>query len=392
MKRLVLIHYGEIGLKRGNKAYFENRLIGNIKSLLYREFGFEHKISLSLGRILLILPEEYDESRYVKVLNYVFGVKNFKFVREGSLDLGKLADQIYFDLKELPELSKFDTFCVRVKRSQNLPFKSVEAERGLGAFLLGKGLNLKVRLDNPDLLISVEYFNEKAFYTFKKYSGPGGLPVGTSGRVVSLLSSGLDSPVASYRLMRRGANVIFLHFHSYPYSDMEEQEQVIAISEILNRYQLSSKLYLLPFGNLQKMILSNVDIPAKDRLLLFRRIMVKTAEIIAYNENAKAIVTGDNLGQVSSQTLDNIFAVSEVSNIPIFRPLISFDKEDIIAESELIGTYDISKLPCKDTCATFSPKSPELSGSIEKLQRYEEIIPLNDMIREMIEKAEIKKF
>lgn len=389
MKKYILIHYAEIGLKKANRPYFAQKLKNVLRHKLKKAFEIDHKIALSLERFLISLPENPDFSAYEEVIRKIFGVRNYQFVYVGSLNLELLAEQIFSNFKIFGTEREMKNFCVRVKRSQTLPFKSYEAERRLGALLIEKGLDLKVKLVKPDLEINVEFFNNHGFFSFAKKEGAGGLPTCSSGKLVCLMSSGIDSPVAAYKMMRRGAEVIFAHFHSYPYSDMTSQQQVRDLVEILANYQLGARLYLLPLGKIQKKIATNVDIPAKIRLILFRRLMMRIAEKIAVKEKANGLVTGDNLGQVASQTLENLSAIHQVTTMPLFQPLISLDKEDIVNEATKIGTYEISALPCLDTCVMFSPDNPELRASVEALLELEKLFPVDDYVQEVLAGGEI---
>lgn len=402
MKRYILIHYGEIGLKKENSGYFVEKLRKRIKQLLQAEFKQNFSVQHSLARLIVELPKDFlpgDEEKYIKIVRKIFGIKNFKFVYEfflknGVLDINELAEQLWDNLPKnvFDPISAPRTFKVHVKRSMNLPFKSFEIEGELGAVLLGKGLKMKVKLNDPEFIVDAEFFNNRAYFSYKRYSGPGGLSANSQGKLVSLISSGIDSPVASYMMMKRGARVIFAHFHGYPYTDKDEMDHVRQLVKILSDYQFATKLYLVPFGQIQKSVSVNMEIPAKIRTVLYRRLMLRIAEIIARKERAKGLVTGDNFGQVASQTPDNIFAIHDASTIPIMQPLIGFDKEDIIKIAENIETFEISKLPCKDTCSMFMPKHPELKANIYILRECEKKLPLQDWIDAAINGAEIVSF
>lgn len=383
----MLLHYGEIGLKKSNKDYFVKKLQRFLKLKLDRNFKGNFVVRHSLGRLTVKLPEKIDINKYVDVVEKVFGVRNFKFVLEGSTDLKKLAGQIWDNMPKFEQ--KPANFVVRCKRSMVLPFHSVDAERELGALLLDEGLGLPVKLKNAELTIDVEFFNNHGFFSFKKYDGAGGLSVNSQGKLVSLISSGIDSPVASYLMMRRGARIIFTHFHGYPYTDKDEMAQVKQLVKILSGYQQHTKLYLLPFGQVQKAIATNLDIPGKIRTVLYRRMMVRIAEKIARQEKARGLVTGDSLGQVASQTSENMFAIHDASTIPLFQPLIGFDKEETVKLAEKIGTFEISKLPCKDSCTMFMPRKPELRANVYDVRRYEENLDVEKWVEKVVDEAEV---
>jgi thiamine biosynthesis protein ThiI len=394
MKRFILIHYSEIGLKKSNISYFVDKLKKRLRFVLQEEFKINYSIKLTLGRLLVSLPEDFsveDEKKYVEVLFRVFGIQNFKFVYEDVIDLDVLLENVWGNLPSYvlnPDL-KPRTFRVAVKRSMTMPFKSTELEREIGARLLRRGIEMKVKMVDPEFTVDLEFFNDHSYFSFKKYEGPGGLSANSSGKFVSLISSGIDSPVASYMMMRRGARVIFVHFHAYPFSDKSEMENVKSLVNILSQYQFDTKLYLVPFGKFQKAISTNLDIPSKIRTVLYRRLMVRIAELVARNEHAKGLITGDSLGQVASQTPENMFAVHDASTIPMFYPLIGFDKDETVDLAEKIGTFKISKLPCTDTCAMFMPEHPELKANIYDVRDYEKLLPINEWVMGVLKESEI---
>lgn len=387
MKRILIIHYGEIGLKGANKDYFVKKLKKAVKTRLEKRFRKTFSVKYTLGRLLIELPSRFVEDEYVDVIGKIFGIKNFKFTYSGSIRIEKLQDQIqqYF-----PKMTtKPSSFKVNVKRSMDMEMKSFEMGRNIGSFVIQNIMEIPVKLKNPEFTIDIEFFNKNGYFSFKKYQGQAGMPPNSQSKLVSLLSSGIDSPVASFQMMRRGARVIFAHFHGYPYTDKDEMNQTKEIVEILSKYQFDTKLYLIPFGKIQKQIAVNKNVPAKVRTVMYRRIMLMIAEKIAKKEKAKGLVTGDNYGQVASQTPENMFTIHSASTIPLFQPLISLDKEDVIKISEKIDTFSISKLPCKDSCSMFMPKHPELKANIYDMKKYEEDLPINDWISESIENSEI---
>jgi len=385
MRRFLLVHYSEIGLKKSNFPYFLKKLRLRLKKVLESEFSYTFDIKFSLGRFLILLPDDFEEELYVKAIRRIFGVKNFMFVYEGALDLTILGEEIF---SSLPDLSGVNNFCVRVKRSMKMPFSSFKAEGELGAEVLERGLSLPVRLKRPDLLISIEFLNEHGYFAFKKYEGLGGLSPLSQGKMVALMSSGLDSPVAVFRMMRRGVRVIYLHFHGAPFTDQSSVRQVKALVERLSSFQEDSKLYLIPFGDFQKAVADASGIPARVRVVVYRRMMIRVAEAISRKEKAKGVITGDSLGQVASQTPQNLFAVHAVSTIPIFQPLIGYDKDEIIDIAREIGTYDLSSAQCEDMCANFAPKVPEIAADPYDIDRYEKNLSLDDWVGEILKSVE----
>ncbi len=390
MKRVLIVHYGEIGLKKANKDYFVKKLQKSIKMRLEQKFRETFSVRYTLGRILVVLSDKFVEAEYVEVLRKIFGVKNYKFTYVGSTEVKKLEKQIWDNMPDFED--RPGTFRVKVKRSMILPYKSAEAEREIGAYLIDSGIDMKVKLKGPEFTSDVELFNNIGYFSYKTYRGQGGLSPNSQSKLVSLISSGIDSPVASYQMMRRGARVIFVHFHGYPYTDKDEMHQSKEIVEMLSEYQFDTKMYLIPFGEIQKTIATNSDVPAKIRTVLYRRLMLRIAESIAKKERAKGLVTGDNFGQVASQTPENMFAIHEASSIPLYQPLISLDKEDVIRIAEKLGTFEISKLPCKDSCSMFMPKHPELKANIYDLRKIEENLPIDDWVASSVESGEIVYF
>jgi len=389
MERHIIVHYGEIGLKKSYKAYFVKKLINNIKLKLSNEFEKNFRIIHVLSRIVIDIPEYFEEERCIKVLNTIVGIKNYKFVYSGSKDIQELSSQIF---ENLPEHKDAENFCVRVKRSMIMPNTSHEMEREIGANLLRKDIDLAVKMKNPDLLVDIEFFSDTGYFSYRKHKGLGGLSPGISGKIVSLISSGIDSPVASFKMIQRGAKLAFVSFHSYPFSDVNEMEQVKSIVKILSQYQENAKLYLVPIGEIQRSISLNPDVPEELRNIIYRRLMVRIAEKIAYKEKAKAILTGDSLGQVSSQTLGNLYVTHECSSFPLFQPLIGLDKEEIIYIAEKIGTFDVSKLPCKEACTMFTSEKVETSANLEKVLAVEEKLPIDDWISSSLGDFEILRY
>ena len=232
----------------------------------------------------------------------------------------------------------------------------------------------------------MELVGQHAYLYFEKIAGGGGLPARSGGRVMCLLSGGIDSPVAAYRLMRRGCQMMYVHFHSFPHTTAESQEKVRRIIQILSRYQLESRLYMVPFAELQREIVAFA--PPSLRVVLYRRFMVRIAEVIAAKEKAAALVTGDSLGQVASQTLNNLRAVSAAASIPIFRPLIGDDKEEIIRVARAIGTYEISILPDQDCCTMFVPRHPETMARLEQVDQAESVFEVAGLVRAAVDRGE----
>ncbi|MEK7067102.1 MAG: tRNA uracil 4-sulfurtransferase ThiI [Patescibacteria group bacterium] len=410
MRRIVLIHYNEIALKGRNRPFFERALLGNIKRALagnprtqraeqssydgnprvQRAEQSPHdgcafkEARIIFGRIVVWLEADADEKAIAEKLNKVFGIANFSFSWEMPSEFSKISDEVLKILKE----QEFKTFRVTARRAgAEFPMSAQEINEKLGALIVEK-LEKKVDLKNYDLNCYLEIVGNLVFFYLEKEKGLGGLPVGVSGKVLSLLSSGFDSPIASWQLMRRGCRVDFVHFHSYPQTSKESQENVKELTKILNQYQASSKLFLIPFLDIQKEISAKSE-DASQRVVLYRRFMMRIAEKIAERERCGALVTGDSLGQVASQTLENIGVISQATNMPIFRPLIGTNKDDIIDTTKKIGTYEISSHPYDDCCSLFLPEHPETRAKLEVILEIEKNLDVEKLISEAIGRMEI---
>jgi len=382
--KFVICHYSEIGLKGKNRKFFEEKLVNNIKKKL-SESSYK-KVRRISGRILVEL-EEGTEEEVKNNLKKVFGIASFSFAVNCEQKIEEIKKTGSNILKE----EKFKTFRISTKRSEkSFYLNSQEINEKVGEWILEKIDKAKVNLEKPDITLFIEIVENYSFLYLEKVKGLGGLPVGSSGKVVSLLSGGIDSPVASFLIQGRGSRVIFLHFHAYPFASKESIEKVEKLAEILNEYQLESKLYLVPFSEIQKEILLKTK--EKFRVILYRRFMFRIAEQIARKEKAKGLVTGESLGQVASQTLENIGAIEEVVSLPVLRPLIAKDKEEIIKKAEEIGSYKISILPHQDCCSRFLPKHPETKSRIEEVTKEEKKLDVQKLIKETIKNITLKKY
>jgi thiamine biosynthesis protein ThiI len=292
-------------------------------------------------------------------------------------------------LESLPGKS-FSSFRIETQRGdKSFPLSSPEINRRLGAPVKERS-GARVDLSNPELTVTVEILSRDAFFGFDRVQGAGGLPVGASGRVVSLISGGIDSPVASYRMMQRGCRLIFVHFHSAPYLDRTSQEKVRQLVTALTRHQFQSRLYMVPFGEIQRQIVAAVNRPL--RVILYRRMMLRIAEAIARKEKAKALVTGESLGQVASQTLDNMAVIQQAIRQAILRPLVGMDKQEIIDQARRIGTFDISSIPDQDCCQLFVPKHPATKARFSDVEADEAKLDVNELLRYGVENSIEEEF
>jgi thiamine biosynthesis protein ThiI len=383
----ILIHYGEIALKGKNRNFFESRLIQNIKSQL--EFfapGSFESVSKISGCILVKLNRKgLKKSGEIKdALMHTFGIANFSLAINAKQDIKTLKKVCWDLIKDF----NFNSFCVRTQRS-NKQFKltSQQINEEVGGYIYEKFNKKKqVKLKNPDLEIFITIVGNFALVSLEKNQGIGGMPVGTGGKAMVLMSGGFDSPVAAWQLLKRGVIVQFAHFHSMPYTSKASIEKVSNLIQALKKYGSSEIMYLIPFADVQKEIMMKT--PAPLRVILYRRFMVRIAEALAKKEKALALITGDSVGQVASQTLENILAVNEVATLPIFRPLIGMDKEEIMQIARKIGTYDISKLSHDDCCTRLMPKSPEIHAKLDKVLEAEKDLDVEKLIQETLEKTE----
>ena len=384
----ILCHYAEVGLKLGNRRFFENCLRKNIKASLNRAIPDKiFTVRRLYGRILIELDDDLTKNReeIIQALSRTFGLAYFAFARYVAQEIKSIREMALAALQD----KEFETFKIKTRRpDQNFLFNAQQVNEDVGAFILSK-MDKTVQLKNPDITCYIDIVQGVAYIYTKKIPGPGGLPTGANGKVVGLLSGGIDSPVASILAMKRGAAVTFVHFHSVPMTTEESIEKVKQITTVLSHYQSRIHLYLVALTPIQKEIL--VKTKEKYRIILYRRFMFRIAEMIARKEKARALVTGESLGQVASQTLDNIAAIEAVSSMPILRPLIGLDKLEIINLAKEYGTYDISILPDQDCCSLFLPKSPTTKAKTQFIEAEEENLAMDNLIQEAIDSIEIIK-
>ncbi len=369
----VLIRYHEIALKKGNRAYFTELLKRNLLAAV-KDLGAKEIRSLP-ARLLLTFKNDVAQATLTERMGSVFGVANFSIVERTAREIDVLRSRILDSLNG----HRFESFRIETQRGdKTFPLTSPEINRQLGAAVKAKS-GAKVDLENPEFTVTVEILPRDAFFGFNKLPGAGGLPVGASGRVVSLISGGFDSPVAAYRMMQRGCRIVFVHFHSAPFQDRTSQDKVRQLIKLLTRHQFLSRLYLVPFGEIQRQIVAAVARPL--RVVLYRRMMLRIAEAIARKEKAKALVTGESLGQVASQTLDNMAAIQQAARLPILRPLVGMDKQEIIDQSRRIGTFEISSVPDQDCCQLFVPKHPATKARFVDVEKDESKLDIKELLR-----------
>jgi tRNA uracil 4-sulfurtransferase len=373
----IVVHFKELSLKGRNRPWFVEALVRNIRASLrglpirsVRSTGSRIEIEVTCGSGETGITAEAEISAR---LRRIFGIANFSFAGRGPHEFAPLAAAVLSALRD----REAESFRVSVTRSdKRLPFTSPQAEREIGGLIrLDRGWH--VDLENPSLTIHIEMLTDGAFYYFAKERGAGGLPTGTGGRVACLLSGGIDSPVAAYRIMRRGCSVLLVHFHSYPILSRASQEKVREIAAVLTRHQLRTRLLLIPFGELQRQVV--LAVPPEFRVVIYRRLMMRIAEQIAIRWRARALVTGEVIGQVASQTLDNMATIAAATRLPVLRPLVGMDKDEITLEAERIGTYPISIIPDQDCCTLFTPRHPATRARLADVEVAEKALAIDDM-------------
>ena len=385
-ERICLVHYHEVGLKGRNRASFEHRLLSNMEAALV---AFDTKeICRISGHLLVVFENAEDLEPAARILLQVPGVarvsRGWRCARDPE-EYNLCAELAMMDCGE------FESFKVVARRSNtDYPIDSMQLNQLVGAHLCAFAPDKKVKMKDPDVKVHVEIIQGSAYVFSRSDRGIGGLPVGTAGKVVSLMSGGIDSPVSTWKLMKRGAVVVGVHFSGAPVTDDASEYIVDDLAHALAPAGGIGRIYTIPFGNYQKAIAS--ECPPNLRIVLYRRLMFRVAQGIARIENAKALVTGESLGQVASQTLENIAAVNAVVDIPILRPLIGSDKLEIIDVAKQLGTFEISSRPADDCCTLFMPRSPETHARIKDCEAAEALVPIDVWVDEILDNLEYRDY
>lgn len=368
---LLVVHYHEIGLKGRNRGFFERALVRSIERVLT-----DCRVEVIPGRLVVHL------SGSPASLENVFGISSVAAGVSTGATMQEMSDAALNLMT-----NRVGTFAISARRAtKDLPFTSTDINVTVGEVVRTQ-LNLAVDLSHPDHTVNIEVMGRRALVTIDKIAGPGGLPTGVSGRLACLVSGGLDSPVAVYQMLRRGAKGVLVHFHSEPFTDRSSVRKVLKLAEIVSKWQGPTTVVAVAFGDTQQQIVAGA--PPALRVVLYRRFMVRIAAEIAAWHRCKALVTGDSLGQVASQTLENLICVDDASPIPIFRPLIGQDKQDVINQAKAIGTHDLSLLPDTDCCSLFVPRSPATRARIEDCLKAEGELHVPELVSACIERAEI---
>lgn len=379
-QQYVVVHYGEVSLKGKNRPRFLQKLAQNIRQAL-SDFGDVEARTVS-GRMLVTVPTEVPWVRLAERLQRVFGIANFSPCFKAPHDLNAIKATVDRALGERP----FASFRVTARRAfKELPFSSPDLNRDIGAHIMATH-DTRVDLQHPELNVHVELIPRQTLIYFEKYPGAGGLPTGMSGMILGLLSGGLDSPVAAYRMIKRGCHVDFVHFHSYPFLDRTSQDKARRLAQLLTQYQYSTRVFFVPFGDIQQRIVGMA--PPPDRVVLYRRCMVRIAEALARQTGALALATGESLGQVASQTLYNLRVIEAVSTMPILRPLIGMDKSEIMQEAQAIGTFETSIEPDQDCCTLFVPRHPATRAPLERIEATEQKLDVPALVQMALDGVE----
>lgn len=385
-RKVCLVHYHEIGLKGKNRSIFENQLVTNLNRAL-RDYPVEVVKRVS-GHILVTLDGMDANEDVARVISRVPGVARVSLAYLCGLDRDEFCAAA---VQALGEAGEFFSFKVHAHRSQtDYELHTLDLHRLVGSVLCEAYPDKRVEMHHPDVTVMVLVVGTSVYVYAASLVGVGGLPVGTAGKVVSLLSSGFDSPVATWMVGRRGATCVPVHFSGRPMTSDTSEYLTQDIVEALAPSGVVGRLYVVPFGERQREI--SLAVPQGLRIIMYRRVMMCVAEKIAEFEGAKALVTGESLGQVASQTLDNIWAVNEAVRIPILRPLIGSDKQEIIARAQEIGTYDISCETAPDCCTLFMPRRPETHARMQQVLDAWNLFDHDAMIEELVAKAEYRDF
>lgn len=383
----VIVHYQEIALKGRNRPWFIERLVSNIRAAT-ADLDIV-RVRALMGRIELTLGPAADWAEVEHRIKRIFGIANFARAKRTGRSVEELTTSILDELASRSDLN-VTSFRITARRADKAyALTSPELEREVGGRIKA-ARNWMVDLDQPDLVIRIEVLRTVAYFSLDKHFGPGGLPSGTSGHVMSLLSGGIDSPVAAYRLMKRGCRVRFVHFHSYPLLSHASVDKVRELANLLTSYQLTSRLYLVAFGDIQRQVVLTAPPPL--RVVLYRRLMMRIAERLAKRCRARALVTGEVVGQVASQTVENLAVINAAVTLPVLRPLIGSDKDEISNEARRLGSYPVSIIPDEDCCQLFMPRNPATRARAHQVEDAEAVLPIDEMVDSAVETVDVENF
>lgn len=380
MKKVILIKYGELTTKKDNRNFFINKLKNNIFDKI-SDYSFE--IQDDYYR-MFIIPNEEDIDGIVNILKNIFGIHEIVVAYMSEV---VTEEDILKCSLEVMKMEEFKTFKVVTNRSdKKFPIKSMDMNNIVGGHIL-KNIDCKVDVHNPDVYLNIEIRSNAVYYYTKGVPGLGGYPVSTLGRGLLMLSGGIDSPVAGYMTIKRGVELYYLYFESRPHTSIEARNKVIELARKLEKYNSNGKLMVVNFTKIQETIYKNLD--TTYLITIMRRMMYRIAERVAKKNKCLAIVNGESVGQVASQTLSSMVAVNDVTNYPILRPLCSFDKLDIIEISKKIDTYETSILPYEDCCTVFVPKHPVINPNLKFIYEEESKIDFEPLLKEAVDTIEV---
>lgn len=383
-----LIKYAEIGVKGKNRFLFEDALVDNTQRALDK-IGGNFKVTKEYGRIYATAESRYDYDEAVDALSHVFGIVGIcPMVQIEDNGFDDLVKNVLEYIEQNYENKKF-TFKVMARRARkNYPMESMEINAQMGARILEAFPETRVDVHNPDVILTIEIRNHINIYS-KIIPGPGGMPVGTAGKAMLLLSGGIDSPVAGWMTAKRGVVVDAVYFHAPPYTSERAKQKVVDLAKIVSKYSGPMKLYVVNFTDIQMYIYDKC--PHDELTIIMRRYMMRIAEYFAKQEGAQGLITGESIGQVASQTMQSLAATNEVCTMPVFRPVIAFDKQEIVDVSLKIGSYETSILPYEDCCTTFVAKHPVTKPNINVIKNSESHLSeeIDRMFQEAVETAEI---
>ena len=382
--RYLIGRYHEIALKGRNQWRFVDQLKQNLRAI-FADYRLGNMRSVG-PRLLVQLPETLSDEIAAERAALLFGLQNFSLSHATDRDVASMSREA---IKRATG-SRAKTFAVRTRREdKRFAMNSVEIDRAVGGDVQ-EALGFEVDLGHPELTISIEIMNDAAYVSAGKIPGAGGLPVGISGRGLALLSGGIDSPVAAHRMMKRGLALDFVHFHAHPLVSSASRDKAADLAAHLTRWQARSTLMLVPFGNLQREIVANTLRPL--RVVLYRRFMLRIASALAQRSRATVLITGESLGQVASQTLENMAVIEKAAAFPILRPLVGMDKNEIVDQARRLGTFETSILPDQDCCTLFVPAHPETRARIEAVEAAESRFDIARMIDDAVRNTEVARF
>lgn len=385
MEHVLLVRYSEIHLKGLNRPFFEKKLVQNMYAALH---GMKCRIERTQGRIFVWGISEQEQDVAINKLQRVFGIHSLSpavaVVSEWE-DICQAAVKLM--QKELAINTEKTSFKVAARRADKMFFKrSDQINRDLGEFMLNAFPQLHVDVHHPEILVGVEV-RERTFVYVSEYLAVDGMPTGTSGRAALLISGGIDSPVAGYMIAKRGVELSAVHFYSYPYTSERARDKVVELTRLLSQYSGEIRLHLVPFTDIQLAIYDHC--PPSQTTILMRRLMMKITEMIAQEDGAQALITGEAIGQVASQTIESLVVTNDAVSMPVFRPLIGFDKEEIIIKAKEIGTFETSILPYEDCCTVFVPQHPMTKPKLSVLRESEGLVDFTDMIAQALKDKEL---